>query len=139
MLNPAGRIAFPESGTGVVKWRVRKKINRTLHAARLCGADVLAGSWRMIGSAFVAFAVAAIWRLLASEQDLRQTLIFYGNRLGKPSSPSSIPNKNTDGDLAFHRLASTFPAMQAIPSASTISARHQRKRHCWGFRFTAKL
>src|SRR5580658_4654190 len=93
----------------------------------------------MIVSACVAFAVAVIWRPSALEQDLRQTLIFYGSRFGNPSSLNAIPNKNIGGDLAFHRRASTSPAIPAIPSALTTSARLQRKRRYWDFRSTAKL
>ena len=47
----------------------------------------------------VSFAAAVIWRLSAFARDLRQTSICYGSRLGKPSSPSAIPNKNMAGDL----------------------------------------
>jgi hypothetical protein len=139
MFNPAGRVAIPKSGTGAIKWRVQKKTNRTSNATKLCGADVLAGCYGMIGSAFVAFAAAVIWRLSASEQGLRQTLIFCGSRLGKRLSPSAIPNKNMHADLAPDRWASTFPAIPDIPSASTISARHLRKSHCWASRSTARL
>ena len=76
---------------------------------------------------------------LAFEQDPRQTLIFYGSHRGKRSSPSAIPNKNMADDLACHRRASTSPATLAIRSVWTTSARHLRKRRCWGFRSTAKL